>query len=71
MTSFAELLVGLIADLPIDEGDLVVSEVDLEIPVESRMSNRGLEAAWPRGRVATGFDPPLAMISMRIAVEST
>jgi hypothetical protein len=68
--AFEQLLVTLIADLPMTGGDLVVSSVELELPIESRLDPRGhLEASWPRGRFGTGFDPPLGAVTLHLTVE--
>jgi len=65
-----ELLVAMIGELPIAGGDLVVTAVELELPIESRLDGRGhLEASWPRGRFGTGFDPPLGAIHLHLTVE--
>jgi hypothetical protein len=65
-----DLLVTMIDDLPLTGGDLVVSAVELELPIESRFDGRGhLEASWPRGRFGTGFDPPLGAVTLHLTVE--
>lgn len=70
MIAFERLLVAMIDDLPVRGGDLVVSSVELEIPIESRIDEHGrLEASWPRGRVGTGFDPPLGAVTLHLTVE--
>lgn len=70
MTGIDELLVAMIDELPQRGGDLVVSGVELELPIESRIDGAGrLEASWPRGRMVTGFDPVLGAISVTLAVE--
>lgn len=70
MIAFEKLLVAMIDDLPLEGGDLVVSSVDLEIPIESRIDDHGrLEASWPRGRFGTGFDPPLGAMTIHLTVE--
>jgi len=70
MTGFDELVVAVISELPLGDGDLVVSEVDLALPIEPRFTRTGaLEASWPRGRMTTGFDPPLATLEVKLVVE--
>ncbi|TMQ08133.1 MAG: hypothetical protein E6J90_41420 [Deltaproteobacteria bacterium] len=70
MIAFEDLLVTMIGDLPLAGGDLVVSAVELELPIESRFDAHGrLEASWPRGRFGTGFDPPLGEVTLRLVVE--
>jgi len=69
VTDLAELLVAMIAELPQGGGDLVVSGVELALPIESRLDAAGtLQASWPRGRMITGFDPPLGTIEVTIDV---
>lgn len=70
MIALAQLLVATIDELPIQGGELVVSSVDLELPIESRLGRHGrFEASWPRGRFGTGFDPPLGALVLRLTVE--
>jgi len=70
MTGLAELVVAAIAELPLGDGDLVVSSVELALPIEPRLAATGaLEASWPRGRMITGFDPPLGTLEVTAAVE--
>lgn len=65
MRSFAELLIGLAEDLPLETGDpalgivVEVTELDLEVPIEAHIGERGaLYASLPRGRFAAGLDVP-------------
>ena len=70
MTMIDELLVEMIGELPLDGGDLVVSGIELELPIESLIDAAGrLHASWPRGRMVTGFDPLLGAIAVTLAVE--
>lgn len=76
MTRLEDLLAAMIGELEVgspgdpDLGALVISDVELAIPIESRVAADGaLQASWPRGRFATGFDPPLGTLEVRIAVE--
>jgi hypothetical protein len=40
-----------------------VTRFNLDVPCELRLNTRaGLDASMPRGRLATGFDPPLGQI---------
>jgi hypothetical protein len=52
-----------------DSGEsLGVTAIDLELPMEWRIGGgAGLDASLPRGRLATGFDPPLGRL--RLALE--
>jgi hypothetical protein len=59
-----ELVLESLADsLPTGAGDgstglaVHVTEVELVLPVESRIVRSGLELSLPRGRLATGFAP--------------
>ncbi len=71
MTGLAELVVAVIAELPLGDGDLVVSSVALALPIESRLAPTGtLEASWPRGRMITGFDPPVGTLELMLSVEA-
>ncbi len=48
---------------PEDGVALRVTRFDLEVPCEMRLNRHaGLDASMPRGRLATGFDPPLGQI---------
>ncbi len=69
MTNLGALLVEMIDELPIACGDLVVSGVELELPIESRLDAGVMRASWPRGRMITGFDPPLGTLAVSFAVE--
>lgn len=73
MTAFGDVLIDLLGELSPtlrrDEeatGVLVVG-VDLDVPLETRISSRGLEATVPRGRLATGFDVPLGRLRAVVA----
>ncbi|HSR98203.1 MAG TPA: hypothetical protein VLM79_14190 [Kofleriaceae bacterium] len=70
MTGLDELVIAVIAELPLGEGDLVVTSVELTLPIEPRLARTGaLEASWPRGRMVTGFDPPLGTLEVTLTVE--
>jgi hypothetical protein len=47
---------------------LVTSALDLDLPIEALIAN-GLRASLPRGRLATGFDPPLCRLRARFETE--
>jgi hypothetical protein len=73
---FAELLVQLTDAVPIGAGGadagiaLDVVSMELELPLETRIVAGGdLEASFPRGRMATGFDPALARLAARFDVK--
>jgi hypothetical protein len=75
MLPFAELLVRLAelvparARSPRSGVELSVSAMDLTLPIESRIVHGGeLRASLPRGRMSTGFDPPLAQVTVRYEV---
>jgi hypothetical protein len=72
MRPFGELLVALAGMVPARAGSrqaglaLRVSSLDLTLPIESRIEpGAELKASLPRGRLATGFDPPLGVLSAR------
>jgi hypothetical protein len=64
MTALDQMVVDLgdalpaLAGGPSDGISIGVTEVDLELPVESRIGAIGLEVTAPRGRLATGFSMP-------------
>jgi hypothetical protein len=77
LTSLEELLVTLADDLApdagsADEGLLVhATDVDLDLPMEAVIAPDGrLLATLPRSRIATGFDPPAARLSVRMRRET-
>jgi hypothetical protein len=70
MLPFGELLLKLAALVPVS-GELTVREMELTLPIESRIGHGGeLRASLPRGRLATGFDPPLTQMALRFEVQS-
>ncbi len=76
MLPFGELLVELAGLVPERAGSLAegvalhVSSLHLTLPIESRIGPAGeLSASLPRGRLATGFDPPLTAVTLRFEVE--
>jgi hypothetical protein len=64
VTELGLLLTDLEAALPSGMQDaessvsLGVSEIELTLPVESRIGRDGLALSAPRGRLATGFSVP-------------
>lgn len=67
--ALAELLVGMVAEVPLDlrgaDLGLVVEAIDVTLPIESRLAADGsLRATAPRGRTRTGFDPPHGQIAV-------
>jgi hypothetical protein len=75
MPPLAELLVGLTSRIPIecrspDAGVLVrVDQLDVSLPLEARIgAGAAVYGSAPRGRLATGFDPPLGRLTVRFEV---
>ena len=69
MSPIGQLLTEMLDELPLSvrDGDeaVHVSSVDLALPVETRIGKDGtLMATAPRGRLATGFDPQLGMLTV-------
>lgn len=69
MIALEDLLLSLIDTVPLEaSGDGIAIEVDeleLSLPVESRFgADHRLLATVPRGRIATGFDPPACQIEV-------
>jgi hypothetical protein len=76
MMGLDELVVALLETVPqatggADEGVRVeVDEVEITFPVEVHFSSRrGLEASAPRGRYATGFDPPHQLLTLAFTTQ--
>jgi hypothetical protein len=66
-----ELVVALLDTVPQETGGagdgvrIEIDEVAMTLPVEVRFgAGGGLEASAPRGRQATGFDPPHHLLSL-------
>jgi hypothetical protein len=75
MQAFGELIVHLArlvperASAPGAALEVQVSALELTLPFESRIEHGGeLLASLPRGRLATGFDPPLGNLSLKLVV---
>lgn len=71
MTSL-DVFIGDLGDaLPLSVGDaesgmrVGVTEISLELPIESRIDASGVAASTPRGRYATGFDVPHGRLRVR------
>jgi hypothetical protein len=71
----ADLLIDLVDAVPISGGgpevgiDLEVESMEVELPIETCLGDGGrLLASFPRGRMATRFDPALARVAARFAV---
>lgn len=46
--------------------DVVVSEVEFDLPIEARIEAQGLIASTPRGRLDTGFSVPHGRLRLRL-----
>jgi len=75
MIDMADLLVALVEAVPLaaggpDAGVAVdVESMEVDLPIETRLGDGGaLLASFPRGRMATDFDPELARVSARFAL---
>ena len=69
MIELSALLVSMVDALQPANGELVISTIDLELPIEARLAGGALQASWPRGRLETGFDPPLGMLVVQLSSE--
>ena len=69
MTPLSRLILELIEDIPLDLGGedegvaLLVNQLHVELPVETQLSSRPRFTA-PRRRTKTGFDHPVAHITL-------
>lgn len=77
MKPLGDMLVHLAEALPAAAGDpamelaIAVTGMELTLPVELRLHDGGeLHASLPRGRLATGFDPPLGQVLVRFDVRT-
>ena len=53
-----------------ESGDGVgVVDLALDLPIEARVRAEGLAVSTPRGRLATGFDPPRGRIRVHVGRE--
>ncbi len=75
MQAFGELIVHLASLVPERASapgaalEVQVSALEVTLPLESRIEHGGeLLASLPRGRMATGFDPPLGQLSVKLVV---
>jgi hypothetical protein len=76
VTALGDLLVALLEAVPADVGDehagvrVAISDLAIDLPVETRIGADGtLRASAPRGRLATGFDPPLGAMHVAFSRE--
>jgi hypothetical protein len=76
MRPLGELLVSLAGELGARAESaeaglaLAVTELDVVAPLEARLgAGAELTASLPRGRMATGFDPPLGRLTARFRRE--
>jgi hypothetical protein len=74
MTSLEDLLIALLDAAPRGAGAagaglrVEVDAIELAIPIESRLARDGrFLASAPRGRIATGFDPPHGALAVVLA----
>jgi hypothetical protein len=80
MNPLEELLLSLLDAVPLEAGGaaagvhLEVETIEVAFPIESHLAPGGrFLASVPRGRIATGFDPPhgeLAFLFSRAAEET-
>ena len=77
MIDLAELLVGLTEMIPIAAGTaeaglaIEVESMEVDLPLEAQLAaDAGLLASFPRGRLATAFDPALGRLAASFAVRS-
>jgi hypothetical protein len=77
MRGLEDLLVQLAALVPTRFASweaqvmLEAAGLDVSFPIESRIVlGDGLQASLPRGRLSTGFDPPLGRVVARFEVQS-
>jgi hypothetical protein len=66
------VLIDLLKDLPLETGEqadgirVTVNTIDLQLPIETRLTGAAtLLASPPRGVLATAFDPPLGCLKVR------
>jgi hypothetical protein len=71
VTGFDRVILALAERLAVSAGGgaLAITGVEVDVPLEAAIESAGLAASLPRGRMATGFDPPLARARLRLAVE--
>ena len=77
MIALEELLLALVEEVPLEVGShdagivVAVDELELSVPIESRMGRDGrLLASVPRGQLATGFDAPQGQLAIACARRS-
>ena len=69
MNPIGQLLCEMLDQLPLSDADsedaVFVHDLHLKLPIETRIRQDGtLLATAPRGRLATGFDPQIGMLSI-------
>jgi hypothetical protein len=71
MTSFEQLLIDLVDNLPPDEGRatdgirVAITSVEMNLPIESRMMGGRFSACLPRGCWQSGFEVPHGALAAR------
>lgn len=78
MPPFSEVIVGLASRMPLACGSpaagllIRIAQLDVSLPLEASIGEGAtLHASAPRGRLATGFDPPLGRLTARFEVGET
>lgn len=73
MSRLSDVLLEVLEGVPFTAGgaaegvEVAIDSMDLEIPIEARLSSGGdLLASLPRGQLSTGFDPPVSRITLKI-----
>ncbi len=69
MSPIGRLLTEILDELPLsvtgDDESVHVHNLDLRVPIATRIDTDGtLMATAPRGRLATGFDPLIGMLTV-------
>lgn len=74
MSSLEDLLIALLDAVPRGVGgpgdgvSVEVDSIELAIPIEAHLARDGrFLASAPRGRIATGFDPPHGALAIVLA----
>lgn len=72
MKRIEALIAGLVDAIPEPQGDLLVTDLELTMPLETRLgSGSEILASLPRGRWRTGFALPHGHISARFVREES
>ena len=76
MNPLGDLMIALLGALPPTAGradggtTVTVTDLDLTVPIESRIGHQGvLHASLPRGQMTTGFAVPLGRLQVRATVQ--